>query len=111
MKDDAEKSLPTKQDIILEVTLTPIQNTYYVGKHMLRVKQSKYERLDGSKSASHWAIAFDWFLQNTHQNFVMVLRKIAGAMGLDLPAADTYVIFDNDWNPQSRTVISLIYAK
>ena len=29
MKEDAEKSLPTKEETILEVALTPIQKTYY----------------------------------------------------------------------------------
>ena len=29
LKEDLEKSLPPKEETILEVSLTPIQNTYY----------------------------------------------------------------------------------
>ena len=55
----------------------------------LRVKQSKYESLDGSKSASHQASAVDWFCHLSYQIFVMILRTRAGGLGLDLPAAET----------------------
>ena len=72
----------------------------------LRVKQSKYERLDGSKSASHRVGAVDWFCRKSYQRFVMILRTRARGMGIGLPAADTDVIFDNDWNTQLRTTIS-----
>ena len=40
----------------------------------------------------------------------MILRTGAGGLGLDLPEADTNLIFDKDWNPQLRTTLSPIYA-
>ena len=73
---------------------------------LLRVKQSKYERLDGSKSASHRACAVDWFFRKLYQRDVMILRKIVVGIVLDFPEADTDVIFDNNWNPQLRTTLS-----
>ena len=73
---------------------------------MLRVKQSKYERLDGSNSTSHQVGAIDRFFHMSYQRFAMIFRTRAGGLGLELPASDTNVIFDNDWNPKLRTTIS-----
>ena len=78
---------------------------------LLRVKQSKYERLDGSKSASHRAGPIDQFFRKSYQSFIMILRTRAGGLGLDLPAADTDVIFYNDWNPQLSTTLSPLCAQ
>ena len=77
---------------------------------LLQVKQSKYEILDGSRSASHWAGAVDQFFCSSYQRFVMILRTRAGGLGIDLPAADTYVIFDHYWNPQFSTTLSPLCA-
>ena len=75
---------------------------------LLRVKYSKYERLEGSNSVSHQAGAVDWFCHKSYQRFVIILRTLSGGLGLDFPAADTYVIFGNNWIPQlSRTLSSL----
>ena len=78
---------------------------------MLRIKTYKYESLDGSKSASHRAGAVDWFRHMSYQRFLTILRTIAGELGLDLPAADTNVIFDNDWNPHFKMTIYPLYAQ
>ena len=66
---------------------------------LLRVKQYKYERLNGLKSASHWDGAVDRVFHKSYQSFVVTLRTRAGGLGIDLPAADIDVIFDNDCNP------------
>ena len=71
----------------------------YFLEDLLRVKQFKYERLYGSKSASYQAGAVGWFFRKSYQRFVIILRKVAGELGLDLPAADINAIFDHDWNP------------
>ena len=78
---------------------------------MLRVKQSKYERPDGSKSALHQAGAIDRFCHMSYQIIVMILGTRAGGMGLDLPTADRNVIFYNDWKPQLRTTIPSLFAQ
>ena len=80
-------------------------------KDLLRVKQSKYERLDGSKSASHQSGAVDRFFHISYQRFVMILRTRSGGLGLDLPAVNTNVIFGNDWNAQLRTTLSPLCAQ
>ena len=77
---------------------------------LLRVKQSKYERLDGSKSASHHAGAIDRVFNMSYQRIDMIYRTRAGGLRIELPAADTNIIFDNDWNPQLRTTLSPLYA-
>ena len=66
---------------------------------LLRVKQFKYERLDVSKSASYQTGAVDLFYHMPYQSFYMILRTRERGMGLGIPAADTNIIFDNDWNP------------
>ena len=78
---------------------------------LLRVKQSKHERLGGLKSTSHQASAVDRFCWKLYQRFVIILRTRALGLGLDLPLADTYVIFDNYWNPQLRTTLSPLYVQ
>ena len=72
---------------------------------ILRVKQTKYERLDGSKFASHQAGAVDRFCHMSYQRFVVIPRTRSEGMGFDLTAADINIIFDNDWNPQLTTTI------
>ena len=62
---------------------------------LLRIKQSKYERLYGSKSASHRYGAVVRFFRKSYQRFVMILRTRAVGLGIDLPKADTDVIFDH----------------
>ena len=78
---------------------------------LLRVKKSKYERLDGSKSTSYHNSAVYWFFQMSYQIIFMILRTRVGGLGLDLPAADTNFIFDNYWNPKLRTTLSPIFAQ
>ena len=67
---------------------------------LLRIKHPKYERVDGLKSSLHQVGAIDWFYHISYQRIVIILRTRAGVIGLDLPPADTNIIFDNDWNPQ-----------
>ena len=78
---------------------------------MLRVKQSKYERLYWSNYASHWAGTVDQFFHMLYQRFVIILKTRSGGMGLVSPVGDTNVIFDNYWNPQLSTIISPLYMQ
>jgi len=68
---------------------------------LLRIKQYKFERLDGSTSASARAAAVARFHKKNLERFVMLLSTRAGGLGLNLTAADTVIIFDSDWNPQN----------
>ena len=68
---------------------------------LLRYKRYRYERLDGSTSASSRSAAVDRFCRKSYQRFIMLLSTRAGGLGLNLTAADTVIIFDSDWNPQN----------
>jgi len=70
-------------------------------EELLKVKKYRYERLDGSTSASARASAVDRFVRKSCKRFVMLLSTRAGGLGLNLTAADTVIIFDSDWNPQN----------
>ena len=63
-------------------------------QELLQLKHYKYERLDGSTSASARNAAVDRFRRESFQRFVMLLSTRAGGLGLNLTAADTVIIFD-----------------
>ena len=54
--------------------------------------------------------AVDRFYRKSYQRFFVILIKIVGGVGLDLPAEDTDVIFDHYWKPQLRTNLSPLCA-
>lgn len=70
-------------------------------EELMKLKNYKYERLDGSTSSSLRAHAVDRFNRKSAQRFIMLLSTRAGGLGLNLTAADTVIIFDSDWNPQN----------
>ena len=70
-------------------------------QELLQLNHYRYERLDGSTSASARNAAVDRFRRESFKRFVMLLSTRAGGLGLNLTAADTVVIFDSDWNPQN----------
>jgi len=70
-------------------------------EELIKVMKYRYERLDGSTSASSRSASVDRFNKKSCQRFVMLLSTRAGGLGLNLTAADTVVIFDSDWNPQN----------
>lgn len=97
-------------------------------QELLQLNHYRYERLDGSTSASARNSAVDRFKRESLKRFVMLLSTRAGGLGLNLTAgklllnssllmlmdqtltptaplciaADTVIIFDSDWNPQVR---------
>jgi len=70
-------------------------------QELLQLNHYRYERLDGSTSASARNAAVDRFKRESFKRFVMLLSTRAGGLGLNLTAADTVIIFDSDWNPQN----------
>ena len=58
-----------------------------------------YDRLDGSVRGDLRQQKIDRF--NSGKVFAFLLSTKAGGLGLNLTAADTVIIFDNDWNPQN----------
>ncbi|EED89561.1 chromodomain-helicase [Thalassiosira pseudonana CCMP1335] len=63
-------------------------------QELLQLKHYRYERLDGSTSASSRNAAVDRFKRESFKRFVMLLSTRAGGLGLNLTAADTVIIFD-----------------
>jgi SNF2 family DNA or RNA helicase len=70
-------------------------------EELLKIMKYRYERLDGSTTASARSAAVHRFHRKACQRFVMLLSTRAGGLGLNLTAADVVIIFDSDWNPQN----------
>lgn len=68
---------------------------------LLRMREYKFERLDGSRSAASRSAAVDRFNKKSFDRFIMLLSTRAGGLGLNLVSADTVIIYDSDWNPQN----------
>ena len=66
----------------------------------LNYRQYSYERLDGSCNGMNRAKSIRRFQEN-EAIFVFLLSTRAGGLGINLTKADTVIIYDNDWNPQS----------
>ena len=66
----------------------------------LSVKNYIYCRLDGSMKWEDRKNQVEQY--NTDPDmFVFLLSTKAGGLGINLTAADTVIIYDSDWNPQS----------
>ena len=66
----------------------------------LSVKNYSYCRLDGSMKWEDRQNQVEQY--NTDPDmFVFLLSTRAGGLGINLTAADTVIIYDSDWNPQS----------
>ncbi|XP_041116415.1 lymphoid-specific helicase [Polyodon spathula] len=64
------------------------------------LRELKYSRLDGSMSYTEREENMRSF--NTDPDvFIFLLSTRAGGLGINLTSADTVIIFDSDWNPQS----------
>ncbi|OXB77681.1 UNVERIFIED_CONTAM: hypothetical protein H355_003510 [Colinus virginianus] len=60
----------------------------------------KFSRLDGSMSYSDREENMRQF-NNDPEVFLFLVSTRAGGVGINLTAADTVIIYDSDWNPQS----------
>ncbi|KAM6182861.1 lymphoid-specific helicase isoform 5-T5 [Erethizon dorsatum] len=64
------------------------------------LRNFNFSRLDGSMSYSEREKNMDDF--NTDPDvFIFLVSTRAGGLGINLTAADTVIIYDSDWNPQS----------
>jgi SNF2 family DNA or RNA helicase len=75
-------------------------------EELVKLKKYRYERLDGTTSASSRSAAVIRFNRKSCHRFVMLLSTRAGGLGLNLTAADTVIICDSDWNPQNDLQVS-----
>lgn len=61
----------------------------------------KYCRLDGSTNRALRNHLINRFNEPNSPYFLFLMSTKSGGMGLNLQSADTCIIFDSDWNPQS----------
>ncbi|XP_047401313.1 lymphoid-specific helicase-like [Sciurus carolinensis] len=65
-----------------------------------QLRNFNFSRLDGSMSCSEREENMHNF--NTDRDvFIFLVSTRAGGLGINLTAADTVIIYDSDWNPQS----------
>ncbi|KAG9296923.1 hypothetical protein G9A89_006878 [Geosiphon pyriformis] len=67
----------------------------------LSLKGYQHQRLDGGVSSEARKKAIEHFNAPESKDFVFLLSTRAGGLGINLSTADTVIIFDSDWNPQS----------
>eukprot|EP00698_Gefionella_okellyi_P018344 TRINITY_DN5489_c0_g1_i1.p1 TRINITY_DN5489_c0_g1~~TRINITY_DN5489_c0_g1_i1.p1 ORF type:complete len:1058 (-),score=201.19 TRINITY_DN5489_c0_g1_i1:134-3307(-) len=65
------------------------------------VRGYKHLRLDGSTAVARRRYELSLFSKPDSAHFVYLVSTKAGAVGLNLQAADTVIMFDSDWNPQN----------
>eukprot|EP00928_Gymnodinium_smaydae_P040073 TRINITY_DN27240_c0_g2_i1.p1 TRINITY_DN27240_c0_g2~~TRINITY_DN27240_c0_g2_i1.p1 ORF type:complete len:780 (+),score=237.36 TRINITY_DN27240_c0_g2_i1:133-2340(+) len=70
-------------------------------EELLRLRSWPFERIDGQVSAEERQQRINRFSEPDGDTFVFLLSSKAGAVGLNLQAADTVILFDLDWNPQN----------
>jgi SWI/SNF-related matrix-associated actin-dependent regulator of chromatin subfamily A member 5 len=61
----------------------------------------KYCRLDGATDRARRNFLLRRFNEPNSQYFLFLMSTKSGGMGLNLQTADTCILFDSDWNPQS----------
>jgi hypothetical protein len=66
-----------------------------------RLRSYTYLRLDGSTAADVRTESLVKFNAPDSPYFIFMLSTKAGGLGLNLQSADTVILFDSDWNPQS----------
>lgn len=64
------------------------------------LRSYKYARLDGSTSRPRRALDIRLFQQADSPYELYLISTRAGGLGINLTAATTVVLFDQDWNPQ-----------
>jgi SWI/SNF-related matrix-associated actin-dependent regulator of chromatin subfamily A member 5 len=67
----------------------------------LNMRGYKFARLDGSTNRVQRMIHIHEFNKDDSLYFAMIMSTRAGGMGINLQTADTVILMDSDWNPQS----------
>ncbi|MEW5309897.1 MAG: hypothetical protein WDW38_001742 [Sanguina aurantia] len=67
----------------------------------MRLRGYQHQRLDGSTPAAARHQAMEHFNRPESPDFAFLLSTRAGGLGINLATADTVIIYDSDWNPQS----------
>lgn len=89
--------LPNKHKVLVFSQFTRVLDLI---SDFLDYKGLSFCRLDGSTSQEERVFEIKEFNSRTGKESVFLLSTRAGGLGINLMAADTVIIFDNDWNPQ-----------
>jgi SNF2 family DNA or RNA helicase len=66
-----------------------------------QLRDYRFLRLDGSTKAEDRASSMLAFNKPDSEFFLFILSTKAGGFGINLQTADTVILFDSDWNPQT----------
>lgn len=66
-----------------------------------RMRGWRYCRLDGSTDRARRNYLIKRFNEPNSEHFLFLMSTRSGGMGLNLQTADTCILYDSDWNPQS----------
>ena len=67
----------------------------------LHYKNWSYCRLDGDVQQQEKEEQIQTFNKKDNDIFVFLLSTRAGGLGINLVSADTVILYDSDWNPQT----------
>jgi SWI/SNF-related matrix-associated actin-dependent regulator of chromatin subfamily A member 5 len=67
----------------------------------MMMRQYRYCRIDGDTSYDDREELIDAYNAPGSEKFIFLLSTRAGGLGINLQTADTVVLYDSDWNPQS----------
>ena len=67
----------------------------------MRIRGYLYCRIDGNTDYEQRGSSIEAFNAPNSEKFVFLLSTRAGGLGINLQTADTVVLYDSDWNPQS----------
>eukprot|EP01130_Rhizamoeba_saxonica_P016041 TRINITY_DN7335_c0_g1_i1.p1 TRINITY_DN7335_c0_g1~~TRINITY_DN7335_c0_g1_i1.p1 ORF type:complete len:513 (+),score=95.06 TRINITY_DN7335_c0_g1_i1:160-1539(+) len=66
-----------------------------------KMKKWKFVRLDGSTHQIKRNLNINRFSEENSDIFIFLLSTKAGGLGINLTSANTVILYDSDWNPQT----------
>ncbi|KZP30433.1 hypothetical protein FIBSPDRAFT_777644, partial [Athelia psychrophila] len=92
------KFFATGHRVLISFQMTRVMD---IMEDFMKMMGYRYLRLDGGTKTEERASYVRLFNEKDSEIKVFILSTRAGGLGLNLPAADTIIIFDSDWNPHT----------
>ncbi|KAL0237324.1 hypothetical protein PCE1_000721 [Barthelona sp. PCE] len=77
------------------------KETLFWVEQLMQMRRYKYLVMHGDTTAEQREQSIDDFNDPNSEYFVYLLTTRTGGLGVNLQSADTVIIFNSDWNPQS----------